>query len=66
MQLNHFYYVGVNDLYYWFFVEIGKMHLWACIGKNSFNTECLLKIDTEIYLCFKYREMLLSQQWLES
>jgi len=32
-----FFHVVVSDLYYQYFVEIGKMHLWAfCIGKKLY------------------------------
>lgn len=66
MQSNHFHYVVVNDHYKQYFVEIEIRHLWACVRKNSFTFECFLKINTRIYLCFKYRAMLNNQQYLGS
>ena len=35
MQSIHFHFVVVNDLYNYHFVEIGIMHLWAYVQKNS-------------------------------
>ena len=59
---NHFHCVVVNDLYNHYSRKIGIIHLWACVGKNSFTIECFLKINTKIFLCSVSCDL---QKWLQ-